>query len=75
MRAIPLTEIQVAGGWGSILMVQRYAHLQPDSVAKSPRFDLPFTLPKGKVVEMWEPGRAGAGTQTSRAGRAGRPRR
>jgi integrase len=52
MRGVSLQEIALLLGHSSVLMVQRYAHLLPDSVVRSPRVHLSFNSPRGKVLPL-----------------------
>jgi site-specific recombinase XerD len=44
----PTHELQRLGGWRSSVMVERYAHLAPDHLAK-----LPIGSTRCSVVTMW----------------------
>ena len=54
MAGVDLRTIQELGGWASLGMVQRYAHLSPTHKAEaveriSPNFPTGFTTPAPKV--------------------------
>ena len=51
-QRVPLPVVGAVLGHASPLTTQRYAHLDTESLARSPKLHLDFSAPAGEIVEL-----------------------